>query len=242
MKVPFSRRALVAIAFVFAGAGLGILSGCGSSTTWEEAQETDTYEAYQSYIEDNPEGEHVEDARKRADNRYWMTAKNDTTARAVENYLDEFPNGQFRSQAETRLKQLSQANRAVKGRVTGSNVIIRSDHTTESSSAGVVARKGTVVQILDQYSSGSSKEAILKRNITIVENGNRMNLSKGKAIRILTDRNDSVEASFVSPEFGPTQAVISKNDIEAMSGQKWYKIQTNDDITGWIYGKFIEEL
>jgi hypothetical protein len=131
---------------------------------------------------------------------------------------------------------------ATEGRVTGSNVIIRSDHTTESRSAGVVAKEGTKVQILDQYSTGDSKEAILKRDITIEKNGNQINLPQGKALKILSDRDDSVHASFSTPDYGSTEAIISKNDIEAMSGQKWYKIRTNDDITGWIYGKFIEEL
>lgn len=236
-RYTFFRLAVVAMALVF-----GLITGCSSSTTWEEARQADTYDAYQSYIADNPEGEYVEEAQKLADHRYWGAIEDDSTAGALEKYLEEFPGGEFRSEAQSKLNQISSANMATRGRVTGSNVIIRSDHTTESPSAGVVARQGTVVQILDQFNSGSSKEAILKRDVTIEKNGNRIRLPGGKAIRILTDRNDSVEASFVAPGYGRTEAAISKKDIEAMSGQKWYKIQTSDDITGWIYGKFIEEL
>lgn len=221
--------------------GLGLMLGC-SSSTWEDAQQADTYEAYQAYIEDNPEGEHVEEAQKRAENRYWNSVKDDTTAAAFEKYLEEFPDGEFQSEAQRKLNRISLGSLATEGRVTGSNVIIRSDHTTESSSAGVVAREGTKVQILDQYNSGDSKEAILKRDVTIVKNGNRINLPAGKAVRILADRNDSVHASFSTPDYGATEATISKDDIEAMSGERWYKIRTHDDITGWIYGKFIEEL
>lgn len=238
MHAKFIRIAIVVVAF----SALGLIMGC-SSSTWEDAQQADTYEAYQAYIEENPEGEHVKEAKKRADNHYWNAVKNDSTAKAFEKYLNEFPNGQFRPEAQTRINQLSTGRSdATKGRVTGSNVIIRSDHTTESPSAGVVAKEGTVVQILDQYNSGNSKEAILKRGLTIVNDGRQIKLTEGKAVNILEDRNDSVRASFSTPNYGAVEAIISKNNIEAMSGQKWYKIRTNDDITGWIYGKFIKEL
>ncbi|SHF51920.1 hypothetical protein SAMN05443144_109166 [Fodinibius roseus] len=240
MYATFSRIAVVVLVFTIAG--LGFITGCSGSMTWEEARQADTYEAYQSYIEDNPEGEHLEEAQKQADNRYWDVIKDDSTAEAFETYLEEFPDGAFRTDAQSKLNQISSANMATKGRVTGSNVIIRSDHTTESPSAGVVAKEGTVVQILDQYNSGNSKEAILKRDVVIVKNGNQVSLPEGKAVRILSDRSDSVRASFSTPDYGATEAMISKDNIEAMSGQKWYKIHTNDDITGWIYGKFIEEL
>ncbi len=131
---------------------------------------------------------------------------------------------------------------ATKARVTGSSVIIRSDHTTESSSAGVVAKEGTVVQILEVFTSGNSNEAILTHSVTVDKNGDRIRLPTGKAIHILDDRGDSVLASFSTTNYGAEEATISKDDIEAMSGQKWYKIHTGDNITGWIYGEFIEEL
>src|SRR5699024_6671146 len=182
--------------------GLGIMMfGC-SSSTWEDAQQTDTYEAYQTYIDDNPGGEHIKEAKKRADARYWNAIETDTTARAFEEYLDKFPGGQFQAEAQKRITQLSGSGGvATEGQVTGSNIIIRSDHTTQSPSAGVVANEGTIVQILDRYQSGSSKEAILKHPITVVHNGSRINLSGGKAIRILEDHNDSVRASFSTPGF-----------------------------------------
>lgn len=232
------RIAHISIAII----GLCFIYSC-SSSTWEDAEQVDTHESYQAYIADNPEGEHVKEAKRRADNRYWDGIKNDTTAAAFETYLDEFPDGRFRSQAQTKRDRLASNGRmATNARVTGSNVIIRSDHTTTSASAGVVAKKGTIVQILDRYSSGNSNEAILSRNITVVSNGTRINLPGGKAINIRSDRNDSVRASFSTPDYGATEATISKDDIEAMSGETWYKIHTSDDITGWIYGKFIEEI
>lgn len=215
--------------------------GC-NSYTWEDAQQTDSYEAYQTYIEENPEGEYVEEARELAEIRYWESIQNDTSSTSFESYLNQFPNGQFQSEAEEKISQLARENLASEGRVTGSNVIIRSSHTTESTSVGVVAREGTVVQILDFYSSENSKEAILSSDVTVVENGREINLTSGKAITILSDQIDSVRVSISGTQFGRVEATLSKEQIEPMTGQKWYKITTRDNITGWIYGSFIEEL
>ena len=226
--------------FIVLSSGLTFAVGC-SSSTWEETQKADTYKAYQGYIEDNPNGEHLEVAKKRSDSLYWTSIQNDTSAQSFKTYLSKFPGGKYQAKAQNKLDKLS-SNNATKGRVTGSNVIIRSDHTTESPSAGVVAKKGTIVQILDLYRVGNSNEAILKRNVTIVENGNKITLPEGKAVNILSDRSDSVKASFSTPNYGAIEASISKNNIEAISGQKWYKIKPNDNITGWIFGKFVEEL
>ncbi|HYW35040.1 MAG TPA: SH3 domain-containing protein [Balneolaceae bacterium] len=221
---------------------LGLTYGC-SSSSWKKARQADTYKAYQNYIKNNPHGKHLAEAKKLAETRYWTSIKNDSTAKPFQQYLDQFPDGQFRSQAQARIKKIKlKEGHSIKGRVTGSGVIIRSDHTTSSASKGVVAKKGTIVQILDQYSTKNSNEAILKHAITVTVHGKRIHLAKGKAIRILSSHNDSVSASFSTSQYGLTKATINQNDIEAMSGQKWYKIRTTDNITGWIYGKYIKEL
>jgi hypothetical protein len=222
-------------------AGSMVLTGC-SSSTWEDARQADSYEAYQAYIKDNPNGDHVKVAKIRSDSLYWATIQDDTTAQRFETYLTQFPDGQFKSEAQIKLNQISSSSLAAEGRVTGSNIIIRRDHTTESASAGVVAREGTVVQILDQYKTGNSSEAILKRDVSVNYKERQVQVTSGKAIRILSDRSDSVQASFSTSGYGMIEATISKSDIAAMSGEKWYKIHTKDGITGWIYGKFVEEL
>lgn len=220
-----------------------LMYGCNSdSSTWEETQQTDTYEAYRAYIEEYPGGEHVEEARTLSEQRYWQSISDDATATTFHTYLNRFPNGQFQTEAEDKLSQLARENLASEGRVTGSGVIIRSDHTTDSSSVGVVVREGTIVQIHDFYNTDNSMEAILTGDLSIVKNGRRLNLSSGKAITILSDLKDSVEVSISTAQYGTVETNISKENIEPMSGQKWYKITTRDNITGWIYGKFIEEL
>jgi hypothetical protein len=218
-----------------------LLLGC-NSFTWEDAQQEDTYEAYQTYIEENPEGEFVDEAQKLLELRYWESIRDDSGAAGFQTYLNRFPNGQFIIEAEEKIDQIERANLATEGRVTGSNVIIRSDHTTESTSVGVVAREGTIVEILDFYNSGNSKEAILSRDASFVQNGQQINLTSGKAVTILSDEIDSVRVSVSTAQYGTIEATISKESIEPMSGERWYEITTRDNITGWIYGKFIEEL
>lgn len=217
------------------------VTGC-NSYTWEDAQQADTYEAYQEYIKLNPDGEHVVEARNLVEQRYWESIRDDTSENSFKTYLNRFPNGKFQSDAEAKIEQLARANLASEGRVTGSNVIIRSDHTTESASVGMVAQRGTTVQILDFYSSGNSREAILNSDVTVVENGRQMNLTSGKAITILSDQIDSVRVAISGTQYGNIEVTVSKENIEPMSGERWYKVTTRDDITGWIYGKFIEEL
>jgi len=236
-------RIIIMIAAVMA---LNQLYGCNSGSSWDEAKQTDTYEAYQNYIKMNPEGEHLAEARNRVDSLYWESVAGDTIADSFETYLEKFPEGRFRSEAQAKIIDQRIAgpaeSKSNEARVTGSNVIIRSDHTTASPSAGVVAKEGTIVQILDRFISGNSFEAILKNAVTVEVRGERIQLPEGKAIRILKDQNESVRASFITSQFGRTEATIDKTDIEAVSGQTWYKIRTTDNITGWIFGKFIEEI
>ncbi|NIU01713.1 MAG: hypothetical protein GWN01_12615, partial [Nitrosopumilaceae archaeon] len=107
---------------------------------------------------------------------------------------------------------------------------------TESSSVGVIAREGTIVQILDYYSTGSSREAILSSDLSVFKNGRQINLTSGKAITILSDQIDSVRVAISGTQYGNIEVTVSKEDIEPMSGERWYQITTRDDITGWIYG------
>lgn len=221
------------------------LYSCTSSSDWDKAKQASTSEAYQSYTKNNPDGEHLAEAQKRADSLYWKSIADDTTAAPFKAYLQKFSEGRFRGEAKAKISQLTSsqaASKKTKARVTGSNVIIRSDHTTSSSSAGVVAKEGTIVQILDRYTSGNSEEAILKRAVSVEVHGKRLQLPKGKAIRIIEDHQQSVRASVITTEFGKAEATIDKSDIEAIGGKTWYKIRTTDNITGWIYGKFIEEI
>jgi len=221
------------------------LYGCSTRSDWDKAKQANTYEAYQNYVETNPGGEHFAEAQKRADSLYWKSIVADTTAAPFKKYLEKFPKGRFRPRAKAKIDQLTAVqaeSKKTKARVTGSNVIIRSDHTTSSASAGVVAKEGTIVQILDRYTSGNSDEALLKRTVSVEVHGERIQLPKGKAIRILKDHQNAVQASFITKQFGRAEGTIDKTDIEAIGGETWYKIRTTDDITGWVYGKFIEEI
>lgn len=242
MKSEMSVNSIRLTVLFAAMIALNFFYGCNSGSTWEETEQAGTYEAYQNYIESNPNGEYIAEARVRADSLYWESVAADTTEDSFETYLEEFPEGRYRAEAQAKIEELTRSDLSTEARVTGSGVIIRSDHTTSSSSAGVVAREGTVVEILDRYISGNSTEAILKNAVTVQVRGESIQLPEGKAIRIIEDQDESVRASFITTQFGRAEASISKNDIEATDGQTWYKIRTNDGITGWIFGRFIEEL
>jgi len=239
------RSTCIRITVIFAVfIAINQLSGCTSGSDWDKAKQAGTYDAYQNYMEKNPGGKHFAEAEKRADSLYWKSIAGDTTATPFKTYLGKFPKGRFRHEAEAKIDQLTsdQAKKSTKARVTGTNVIIRSDHTTSSTSVGVVAKEGTIVKILDRYTSENSDEAILKRAVSVEVHGERIHLPKGKAIRIMEDRQSSVRASVITTQFGRAEATIDKTDIEAIGGETWYKIRTTDNITGWIYGKFIEEI
>jgi|GEM_PF-1368294 len=212
-----------------------------SSSTWEDARQSDTYEAYQAYIKAHPDGKHLEDAKKRAEQLLWAAAKEDTTAESIEKYLTCFPEGEHHSKARAKLDRINSSTSPT-GRITGSSVIIRSDHSTESPSVGVVAKEGTEVSILKKFNSSNSNEAILEHKVTIKKNGKTIHLSSGKAVSVLKDLKDSVRIFFRSSTYGNTETTISKGAIEAIGGEEWYKVNTTDDITGWIYGKFVEEI
>jgi hypothetical protein len=227
---------------VFAGMCL-VINGCNKTTTWKEAQKENTYEAYHAYIKAHPEGEHIAEAQKRAEERYWNSIKNDTLSKGFQKYLDIFPNGTHKLKAKARLNQLSSGGTlSTKAKVTGSSVIIRAGHTTDALSVGVVARAGTIVKILDRYEASNNNEALLKQSITVIHDGKQFKLPEGKAVQVLSNHKDSIHVSFATPNNASVEATISKSAVESMSGQAWYKIHTKDGITGWIYGKFIEEL
>lgn len=240
MNINYKRIFVTPIIFV----GLCLtLSNCNDSITWEEAQKADTYQAYQRYIKSHPDGKYIAKAQKLAESSYWNSIEQDTTAKKFKTYLKKFPDGAHKLKAEIILNQLVAGGKlATKAKVTGSSVIIRSNHTTDSPSVGVVAREGTIVQLLDWYSVGGNNGALLKQRITVVHDGKQYVLPQGKAIQILLDLKDSVHISFASPHNASVEVNISKDVVESMSGQMWYKIHTKDGITGWIYGKFIKEL
>jgi ankyrin repeat protein len=143
---------------------------------------------------------------------------------------------------QSRTTNSSEFKKSNNARVTGSDVIIRSDHTTESDVAGVVEQEGSEVKILDEYYPDNASEAILSQSITVYENGESIELNKGKAVTIISGRGNQVRVSFAHADYGKVTTDIDSDYLEGISGQKWFQVRTSENTTGWIYGQFIEEL
>jgi serine/threonine protein kinase len=94
--VPFLKLAGVLV-------GLAIISTIAlvwfkmfSNNNWEQAQELNTEQSYSIYIENNPEGEHVANAKE---NLLWFSVKDDESIDSLDVYLNIYPNGKMISKA-----------------------------------------------------------------------------------------------------------------------------------------------
>ena len=77
---------------------IGLMS-CGNSS-WEQTQETGTIEAYQTFIEENPEHENIAIAKRLLDslvivkdNDDWKFALKANTIKSVQEYIENYPAG-----------------------------------------------------------------------------------------------------------------------------------------------------
>lgn len=115
-------------------AGL-VIAGCSSQQSdWQHAQQQNTVAAYQKFIKQYPDSDHVQDAKQqiahikqqrevqqaRAD---WQQAEQMNTKVAYQQFLQSHPNSQYTDQAHQRLQQMQ----------------IQQDWTYASSSGNVVA-------------------------------------------------------------------------------------------------------
>jgi tetratricopeptide (TPR) repeat protein len=125
------------------------------------------------------------------------------------------------------------------GVIIGTNVILRAEPTTLSP---IIARlnNGDVVTIIDKLTSENLKEAITSKETFLITDFTRVPLSKGKAILVISERGDYVEVE-TDYQGRKLRGLIHTNDIERIFYQTWYKVKTNSDKIGWIFGKFLME-
>lgn len=84
------------------------LAACnGESAAYTEACAADTPEAYQSYIDQYPEGMHIADVRHRLDEKNFKIAEEANTAAAFEKYLEQHPDGTHATEARDEAKKLA---------------------------------------------------------------------------------------------------------------------------------------
>lgn len=83
---------------------------------WNAASVTNTIAAFQTYLNEWPDGDYAQSARKNislleADNRGWQTARGNHTKAAYQKYLANFPQGQFASTAKLEISKFEDAEK-----------------------------------------------------------------------------------------------------------------------------------
>ncbi|MFN4909929.1 MAG: hypothetical protein ACK444_07005 [Flavobacteriales bacterium] len=130
-------------------------------------------------------------------------------------------------------------------KITGNNVLVRSDHSIQSNRKGVL-KQGQIVTILDEFTpEGNQNEAILRSSTNFYNSysGDLLfTLNKGKAIVIERFDGNMYNISYEDDRTGKTgYAQLSASQLEFISGDVWYKISTAAGVTGWVFGKFVSK-
>lgn len=86
---------------------------------WDTAARTNTIAAFQAYLNEWPNGDYSNSARKNiaqleADNKGWQTARGNHTKQAYQTYLKNFPQGQFASTARIEINKFEAAEEAAR--------------------------------------------------------------------------------------------------------------------------------
>jgi len=82
------------------------VSCAGKSVRWEEVHSTDTIEAYEEFLRNQPKGEFAEKARQRIMELYYDQACAEDTIEAYEEFLRAQPKGEFAEKARQRIMEL----------------------------------------------------------------------------------------------------------------------------------------
>ena len=139
----------------------------------------------------------------------------------------------------------SKANQSSrKAKISGTNVNMRSDHSTTSALVTQL-NYGDVVSILDQYRpNGNYDEALLKSETNFYDeySGDYVfSLVKGKAVKVISNDDEKCRISFINDKGKTGFASISASQLEFISGNVWYNISTASGKKGWVLEKYIKE-
>jgi hypothetical protein len=90
-------------------------------TAWRQAQKIHSIDAYKSYQNDFPNGEHYAEAYQKINNiirdeddRAWNAAKNANTINAYQEYLSKYKDGMYASLANSKIEELKQSQSTFK--------------------------------------------------------------------------------------------------------------------------------
>jgi outer membrane protein assembly factor BamD (BamD/ComL family) len=82
--------------------------GCADKDkqAWQEADEANTVAAFETYLQERPEGKFADQARERIDALDWEEAEESDSVSGYEKYLREHPAGKFTEQAREKIDEL----------------------------------------------------------------------------------------------------------------------------------------
>jgi hypothetical protein len=88
--------------------------GCdGEPAAWQQAEATDTVQAYESYLQDHADGAHAVQANTRLaelrEQQAWQEAEQQGTIAAIETFLRRHPDGKHHGPAQATLEELRDA-------------------------------------------------------------------------------------------------------------------------------------
>ena len=82
------------------------LSGCAKRNDFKKAQQTNTIEAYQSFLKNHPGGKYAAKAKSALENLEWNKAEQSKMLGDYLTYLSKYPSGQFTAQAKVEVDKL----------------------------------------------------------------------------------------------------------------------------------------
>jgi hypothetical protein len=136
---------------------------------------------------------------------------------------------------------LSQTS-SLPGVITGDDVFLRSDHTTQSKAIKTLDKGQRVFIISSFRPKGNDNEAILRVSTDFFDEDygvKLFTLPKGKAVVVNGLENDRYRISFRNDKSGRVGfAKIDTHRLEFIGGETWYHVEVNN-MTGWVFGKYV---
>ena len=131
-------------------------------------------------------------------------------------------------------------------KITGSNVIVRANSSTSAGKRGSLKLNQRVTVLDTYFPSDNRNEAILRYKTDFYNEYSSnfsFSLNSGRAVKVVESLGgDSYRISFVQANGDKGFAKISGDRLEFINGEKWYRIETSTGLTGWVFGKFVQEI
>ena len=130
------------------------------------------------------------------------------------------------------------------GYTNGSSVILRSNHSTSSTKITSL-KKGESLEILDEfYPTNNTNEAILRyetRFYATYDGVFVFKLPQGKAVKVIEHLNGGkVKISYTQRDKSKGFATITTDRLHFINGDAWYRVRTEFDKVGWVFGQFVD--